>query len=406
MQVTRSGDAAARAADLLAEAQALSPALVAIRRDLHRHPELGFDEVRTAARVARQLQQLGVEVREGVGKTGVVGLLAGEPAGGRVIAVRAEMDALPIQEEGVAEYRSEVPGRMHACGHDAHVACTLGAAMLLTRRRGRLAGAVKFLFQPSEEPGGGAEAMIADGVLRQPSVDAIIALHTYPGLEAGRVGVGQGPLMARADRLHITIRGEGGHAAEPHRTIDPVVIGAAVVLQLQTVVSRSVDPLEAAVVTIGSMQAGSSPYVIPSVCELTGTVRSVTPEVGSEMIRLVRRVTEKTAEAHGASASVEVEQVCPAVVNDPEVTAVLRRAAGRLLGDHAVATARPTMAAEDFGCYLATVPGSFFWLGVAGKADGVAMPWHHPRFDIDEAALGVGAATLAATCLEYLEASP
>lgn len=391
--------------DLLSEAQTLLTTLVTIRRDLHRHPELGLEEARTAALVAEQLRELGLEVRERVGQTGVVGLLRGHGREGKVVAIRADMDALPIQEEGAEGYRSEIPGRMHACGHDAHVACALGAAMLLAYRKAHLAGCVKFLFQPAEELGEGARAMIADGALSDPPVDAIIALHTYPTLEVGQVGVWPGALMARADRLRITIHGHGGHAAEPHRTVDPIVVAAAVILQLQTVVSRSLDPLEAAVISIGRLQAGSSPYVIPSTCELTGTIRSVTREVGAELIRFVRRVVEKTAEAYGARAAVDAQPVCPAVVNDPEVTAVLRRAACRVLGEEAVKNARPTMAAEDFAYYLERVPGSLFWLGVAKKGDRTRIPWHHPRFDIDEEALSVGSATLAQTCLEYLSAA-
>lgn len=400
------GEAGQKAWGLLAEAEALFPDLVAIRRAIHQHPELGFEEARTAALVAERLRGAGLGVRERVGKTGVVGLLRGRGEGrGRVVAIRADMDALPIQEDGTEPYRSRIPGRMHACGHDAHVACALGAAMLLAPHAARLGGSVKFLFQPAEEPGEGAQAMIVDGVLEDPAVDAIIALHTYPALEAGQVGIRDGPLMARAETIRITIRGSGGHGAEPHRTIDPIVVAAAVVLQLHTVVSRSLDPFEPAVLSIGTLRAGSSEYVIPPSVELTGTIRAMTAEVAAEVIRRATRIAQKTAEAYGAEAMVEVRALCPAVTNDAEVTAVLRGAACRVLGERGVKTAKPTMGAEDFACFLEQVPGSLFWLGVAEKGKGVGTPWHHPRFDIDETALPVGSATLAQACLDYLGAA-
>lgn len=390
--------------NLLAEADTLSSTLVAVRRDLHRHPELGFQEIRTAGMVAARLRDLGLEVRERVGQTGVVGLLRGGGQTGRVVAIRADMDALPLQEEGTQPYRSEVPGRMHACGHDAHVACALGAAMLLALRRADLPGCVKFLFQPAEEPGEGAKAMIADGALRDPPVDAVIALHTYPALEAGQVGIRAGPLMAQADTVRILIQGAGGHGAEPHRTIDPIIVTAAVVLQLQTVVSRSLDPLEPGVISIGTLRAGSSEYVIPSSAELTGTVRARTPEVSAELMRRIRRVAEKTADAYGATATVEFRPLCPPVVNDERVTAILQRAACRVLGVDAMARATPTMAAEDFAFFLEQVPGTLFWLGVGEPGKGSGTPWHHPCFDIDEGALTVGSVTLAQACWEYLAA--
>jgi len=375
--------------------------LVALRRDLHRHPELSGEEHRTAGIVAERLRSLGLEVLSGVGGTGVVGLLRGSRPG-PCVALRADMDALPIQEETGAPYASEVPGVMHACGHDAHTACLLGAAGLLVGLRDQLAGSVEFLFQPAEEDDRGAKAMLADGALADPAPGAICGLHTFPRLGAGQVGVAAGPLMAGIDTLAITVRGAAGHAAEPHRGVDAILAAAAAVVGLQHIVSRRLDPQEPAVITIGTFHAGLAPNILAPVAELAGTVRWMRPESRDRLPALIQESVAALCRAHGAEAEVRYERTLPPVINDSAVADRVGRAAARLLGPEAVRPAERTMAGDDFGLYLERVPGCYLWLGTGDPARGVSYDWHDPRYDIDERALAVGSALLAQAALELL----
>jgi amidohydrolase len=378
---------------------------VALRRDLHQHPELSGREERTSEIVAERLAALGIEVRRRIGGTGVVGLLRGGRPG-PCVALRADMDALPIQEATGAVYASRVPGVMHACGHDVHTTCLVGAATLLTELRDDLAGSVKFLFQPAEEDDRGAEAMLADGALDDPLPSAICGLHTFPRLSAGQIGLKAGPLMAGIDTLRVTVRGAAGHGAAPHRAVDAIVAAAATVVSLQHVVSRRLDPQEPAVVTVGTFNAGVAPNVIADTAELRGTVRWMRPETRDRLPALIRETIEATCRSYGATAEIVYEQTLPPVVNDARVADAVSRAASRVLGDGAVRPAEPTMGGDDFALYLARVPGCYVWLGTGNPARGITHDWHDPRYDVDGDALGIGSALLAETALELLEGSP
>ncbi|MGQ9889184.1 MAG: M20 metallopeptidase family protein [Aggregatilineales bacterium] len=298
-----------------AQAEALRAEMVERRRDLHRHPELAFQEVRTASVVAKTLSDLGLEVQTGVGRTGVVGLLeGGQP--GPVVMVRCDMDALPIDEENDVPYRSQQPGRMHACGHDGHTAIGLAVARLFAERRDSLRGAVKFAFQPAEEIGQGAAAMVADGALEGPRPDVCYGLHLWNDLPHGQVSVTPGPFMAGADALRVVVRGRSSHAAMPHQSADPVVASAALVLALQTVVSRNLSPLETAVVSVTQLQAGTALNVIPEQAALAGTIRTFKPEVRALVAGRVQAVSVAAAAALGCQAEAAVEPLTPPVIND------------------------------------------------------------------------------------------
>jgi amidohydrolase len=382
------------ATPFLAEAQELSQELIAIRRDLHMHPELGFQEVRTARVVAEKLGALGYEVVTGVGKTGVVGLLGGGQAGERTVLLRFDMDALPIQEENDVPYRSQAPGVMHACGHDAHVAIGIGVATLLARHRDQLRGTVKLMFQPAEEGLGGANAMIADGVLAGPNVDAAFGLHVSSNHDTGTAVVRSGPMMAAADQLHIRVEGRGGHAAHPEQTADAVLIAAQIVVALQTVVSRNLNPEEVGVVTIGSIHAGETHNVIAATAELQGSIRSFSEAVRELLHRRIAEVATGVAAALGAAAEVTITRCVDPTVNAPAPTALVYEVAAGVLGEEQINTTYQTTGGEDFSAVLARVPGNFFFLGARNQERGYTAPHHNPRFDIDEACLPQGVAIL------------
>lgn len=388
--------------DFYAAAGALRDELVALRRDFHRHPELGFDEVRTAGIVAQRLNALGLEVQTGVGRTGVVGVLeCARP--GPVVLVRCDMDALPVQEDNSAPYASEIPGVMHACGHDGHTAIALTVARLLSERRAELPGTVKFVFQPAEEGLGGAEAMIQDGVLASPRPAAAFGLHLWNPLPAGQVGVTAGPMMAAAEILQITLTGRGGHGASPHETGDPIVAAAQVVSALQSVVSRNVAPLESAVVSITSLHAGTAFNVIPGRAELLGTIRTLQPSVREVVLERVRALVTGMAPAMGVAAQVDIQPLTPAVVNDPDAVAVVREAAAAVVGAENVVPVR-TMGSEDMSEFLNRVPGCFFFVGSADAARGLDAPHHNARFDFDERALVTGTAIMCEVVTRRLAA--
>ncbi len=378
----------------------LAERLVGWRRELHRHPELGFEEHRTAAFVASRLEELRVEFRSGVAQTGVLAVLRAKTRGRPAVLLRADMDALPISEVPGREYGSTVDGRMHACGHDGHVAMLLGAVTLLAERRHELAQDVVFCFQPGEEGLGGAERMIAEGALDWVEVGSVYALHLWSPFPAGTIQVREGPIMAAADEFAARFVGRGGHGAQPHAAIDPIVAAAQAVLALQSIVSRSVDPLEAAVVTVGSLCAGSAPNVIPAEARLSGTLRSFTDAVREILRSRLREVLEGTARAGGCRVDLDLRPGYPPTVNDATAVATVRRVAREIVVGENIREPAPLMAAEDFAYFLRKRPGAFILIGAGNAARGITAPHHSPEFDIDESVLPHGAELLARLALE------
>lgn len=375
--------------------------IIALRRDFHTHPEIGFEEVRTAAVVAERLRALGLEVRTGVGGTGVIGLLHGSGPG-KVVLVRADMDALPVHEANDWQWKSAVAGKMHACGHDAHMATGLSVARLLAADRDCWRGTVKFMFQPAEEGLGGAQRMLDEGLLDDPRPDFALALHVWSDIEAGQVAVSEGPVMACADTFRACIRGKGGHGAIPQQCIDPIVIASHVVLALQTTVSRNIDPLQPAVVTVGKVWAGSAFNVIPGEAHLEGTVRSFDPGVRDTLERRCREIIEELPRVFGAEADFEYERGFPTTVNDSAVADLVRAAAVSVVGADKVIEFTPTMGAEDMSLVLQKVPGCYFFVGGRNPAIDAVYPHHHPKFNIDEEALLIGTRTMVAAVKECL----
>ena len=388
----------------LTAAQGLMGQLVAWRRDLHRHPELAFQEHRTAGIVADSLAQLGLEVQTGVGQTGVVGILEGSRPGPTVL-LRFDMDALPIFEETGLSFASLTEGKMHACGHDAHTAIGLGVATLLARRQENLPGRVKFMFQPAEEIASGARAMIADGVLENPAPQAAFGLHVWSLWPVGHGVVKDGPLWASADKFEIEIVGRGAHGALPHQGVDAIVVAAYAIAQLQTVASRGIDPLAPAVLTIGEIAGGSAFNVIAERVTLGGTLRTFDHAVRQQVIERMHAVLGGVCAAFGASYTLEVTFHAPPLVNDPDAAEYVRRVASEVLGPDAVADGPMLTVAEDMAEVLNRVPGCFLVLGAQPGSNGQPEPHHSPRFDIDEQAMPLGVAILAGVAEEYLRAN-
>jgi amidohydrolase len=377
----------------------LAATLSTWRRALHRRPELGFEEHETAAFVADHLREIGLEVETGVATTGVVGVLRAERASRPAVLLRADMDALPIQEVPGRSYGSEVPGRMHACGHDGHMAMLLGAATVLTALRAGLTRDVVFCFQPGEEGFGGADAMIREGVLEKHGVGEAYGLHLWSLFPAGTIQVRPGPAMAAQDEFEATVRGRGGHGALPHRAIDPIVAAAQALVALQSVVARSIDPIRPAVVTVGSFHAGAAPNVIPDTATMRGTMRSFDEGVRDTLRARVREVFEGSAAAAGCTVDFKLLPGYPAVVNDAAAVERVRRLAAEVVGGDHVVEPDPMAAAEDFAYFLRRVPGAFVFIGAGNAARGITAPHHAAQFDIDEAALPVGAELLARIAL-------
>jgi amidohydrolase len=400
------------------------------RRYFHMHPELSLQETNTARLVAGHLRELGIEHRTGLGGdgrplfmsaealraagiqpgpttggNGVLALIRGERGPGRTVLLRADMDALPIDEQNEVPYRSTRPGVMHACGHDAHTTILLGVAELLNSLRDRFAGTVKLMFQPAEEGPGGAAAMIADKILEDPPVDAAFALHVDSTHRAGEVAVSPGPATAAADTFRIVVRGVGGHAAKPQTTVDPIVVAAQIVVALQTLVSRETSPLESAVVTVGTFHAGTATNIIPDHAVLEGTVRTYSPAVRDHIERRIAELASGIARAMRAEAETVYLRGYPAMYNDPSLTALARQVATELLGSERVYDREPLMAGEDFAFVAQHVPVCMISLGVANPERGIVYPPHHPRFDLDEDALAVGVRLLTAIALRYLGAA-
>ncbi len=363
--------------------------LIAIRRDIHAHPELAFAEHRTAALVAAHLEALGIETHRGIGGTGVVGVVRGG-RGLRAIGLRADMDALPITERNEFAHRSTIAGCMHACGHDGHTTMLLGAAEALAARRD-FDGTVYLIFQPAEEGEGGAREMIADGLFDRFPMEAVFGLHNWPGMEAGSFAVHTGPVMASADRFDIRILGVGAHGAMPHLGVDPVVAGAALVQAVQTLVSRNLDPIDAGVVSVTQFHAGEAYNVIPDRAELCGTVRAFAPAVRDRLEAGLQRVCEGIAASFGLQVEFEYRRGYPPTINTAAEAAACAEVAAALAGADCVATdARPSMGAEDFAYFLEHKPGAYVWLGNGPGTGGCML--HNPNYDFNDGILPVGVA--------------
>jgi hippurate hydrolase len=358
------------------------------RRDIHAHPELQYDVQRTAATVSDKLKSFGCdEVVSGIGRTGVVGVIRGSRTGGgrKVVGLRADMDALPIEEATNVAYKSTVPGKMHACGHDGHTAMLLGAAKYLAETR-NFAGTAVVIFQPAEEGGAGGRAMVQDGMMDRFGIEEVYGMHNFPGMPVGQFAIRSGPIMASADSLSIDIEGKGGHAARPHLSIDPVLVGAQIINQIQSVVSRNVDPLKAAVVSICVFQAGHAENVIPQTAKLRGTARSLAPDVRDLLEKRLHEVVEGTARLHGATARLAYRRGYPVLENHAGQAAFAASVAGEIVGQDKVDTAMaPVMGAEDFSYMLQARPGAFIFVG-----NGDTAGLHHPAYDFNDEVIPIG----------------
>jgi amidohydrolase len=373
--------------------QALQGQLVELRRYLHQHPELGFQEKLTAEVIQKKLQEWNIQYQSGIAKTGIVAILQGKKTSFDLkgLAIRADMDALPIQEENDVPYRSQHDGMMHACGHDGHTAIALMTAYYLSQHRDEFAGTVKVIFQPAEEGPGGALPMVQAGVLKNPDVDAIVGLHLWNNLPLGTVGVRSGPLMAAVEQFDVKIQGRGGHGAMPHQTVDALVVGAQVVSALQSIVARNVNPLDSAVITVGKFQAGSVRNVIADTATLNGTVRYFNAQFNGYFQSRITEVVTGVCHAYGASCEIDYRTFYPPVINDERITDLVRSVANEVIDTPlGIVPECQTMGGEDMAFFLQEIPGCYFFLGSANPERSLAYPHHHPRFDFDETALMLG----------------
>ncbi len=378
----------------------IAPRLVEIRRHLHAHPELSGQEYQTAAFVAGVLSANGLHVEEGIGKTGVIGELQGTQPSDRILAIRTDMDALPIQERTSLEYASRIEGVMHACGHDIHTTVGLGTAMVLSQIAPELGGKVRFLFQPAEEIAQGANWMVQDGVMN--NVAAILGLHVFPSIPAGSVGIRYGALTAAADNLEIIIIGESGHGARPHEAIDAIWIAAQVITSLQQAISRTQNPLRPVVLSIGQINGGRAPNVIADKVQLLGTVRSLHPETRDKLPQWIEKIVANVCNSFNAKYQVNYHQGVPSVQNDNALTQLLQSSAEEAwTNDRVQILPEPSLGAEDFSVYLEHAPGSMFRLGVGYEERIINHPLHHPQFEVDESAIITGVVTLAYAAYKY-----
>lgn len=389
--------------DLYTQAQILFPYTQAMRRDFHLHPELGFQEVRTSGIIANELRELGLEVSTGIAKTGVIAHIEGAQPG-PVVMLRFDIDALPIHEETGAEYASQTPGVMHACGHDGHTAIGLTVAKLLNNNRQGFKGTFKLVFQPAEEGLGGAQTMVREGAMESPAPARTLGLHLWNSKPLGWVGIAAGPVMAGAATFKIVVTGKGGHGAIPHLSIDPVLASAQIVTALQSIVSRNVDAQKAAVVTVASIHGGDAFNVIPPQVEMTGTLRYFEPEVGETLKRRFTQIVQNVAEGLECQAEISISDITPPVINDQATTASVLRAAEMVFPAESPDT-RPyvTMGSEDFSFFQQKAPGTYFFVGSNNAERGLNYGHHHPKFDFDEEALVRGAALMAGAALEVIK---
>jgi amidohydrolase len=359
--------------------------ITAWRREMHAHPELLYDVQQTAASVAEKLKSFGCDdVVPGIGRTGVVGVIKGRKPGNKVVGMRADMDALPLEEETGLPYKSTVPGKMHACGHDGHTAMLLGAAKYLAETR-NFAGTAVVIFQPAEEGGAGGEAMVKDGLMTRFGIQEVYGMHNYPGLPVGQFAIRPGAIMASADHIAIDLEGKGGHAARPHTSVDTILVGCQIINQLQSIVARNVDPLEAAVVSVCMFQAGFTDNVIPQHAKLRGTARALKPEIGELLRKRINEIVEGTARLYGATAKLTYTNGYPVVVNHERETAFAAAVAGEIAGKDKVNECPPRMAAEDFAFMLNERPGAFIFVG-----NGDSAGLHHPAYDFNDEVIPIG----------------
>jgi len=375
--------------EISSEVKALSAEMTSLRRDLHAHPELGFQEVRTAGIIAKRLTELGYTVRTGLGKTGVTGLLRGGKPG-KTVLLRADIDALPIREETNVPWRSETAGVMHACGHDAHTAMGLAAAAILAKEAPSLAGDLFFVFQPAEELLIGAEAMLKDGALEGVRADAAFAIHLMNRWPVGTVAICDGSAMTSADKLTLTITGQGGHGASPHLAIDPIVASAQIITALQTLVSRETPPLSAAVLSLTTLKAGTAFNIIPDAVEMTGTLRCFDAALREKLLASLRRTAEGLAASLRCTARVESQFLTPALRNDPAATALAREVAATIVGESRIVAAEPLTGSDDVAYFWERVPGCYAFVGSAKPEWSPAPAAHNAKFDIDESAMEIG----------------
>ncbi|MFC1719252.1 M20 family metallopeptidase [Candidatus Poribacteria bacterium] len=378
--------------------------LMEIRADFHSHPELSFQEERTSRKIAEILREVGLdEVDTSVAKTGVVGLLRGSGPG-KTFALRGDIDALPIQEENDVPYRSQNDGVMHACGHDIHITSVLGAAMVLSKMRDRIKGNVKFVFQPAEEVAGGAKMMIEEGVLeKSPKIDAIIGVHVWPGLNAGTIGVKAGPAMAAMDKFEIVVTGPGGHGAKPNLTSDPVAASAQIITALQTVVSRSINPIQPAVLSVCMIHGGDAFNIIPREVRMVGTVRTLDEDVKARLIDRAKAIVKGISEAMGVECEFNYMDGCPALINSPEMTKLVEKAGGAVVGSENVHQLEPSMGGEDFTYFARAVPGAMFNIGSRDEEAGLTSQLHRPDLDVNAKTVTTGVAVLAQAALMFLD---
>ena len=376
--------------------------LVEIRRTIHMHPELMFEEVETSKLVSTWLEKFGLEVKAGLAKTGVSGLLRGGKEG-KTVAIRADMDALPLEEATQLPYASQIKGKMHACGHDAHVTILLGVAKFFSSIREQVKGNIKWIFQPAEEGGGGGRVMVEEGVLENPKVDAIFGAHVFPDLPMGKVGIHEREGLAATDRFRIKILGKGGHGAYPHLSKDPILAAGHLITQIHSIVSRNINPLDRAVISIGRVNGGTAFNIIPDEVELWGTVRSLSPQVRERLKNRLEQTTQGVARSFDLDYQYEFEDGYPALVNDPQMSHLVASACARGIGKENVEFINPSMGGEDFAYYLQKIPGSFFRLGCRNEQKGIVHPFHSSRFNIDEDVLPFGVEMFVRIIDQYLE---
>lgn len=376
--------------------------LIRVRRMIHQNPELAFDEHNTAAVIRAFLEREKIPYKDKVAGTGIAAFIEGSGEG-PVVAVRADMDALPITEELESEYKSAIPGLMHACGHDAHIAAALGAGYILNRLRGRFRGGVKLIFQPGEEDAGGADPMIGEGVLDDPKVSAIVAGHVMPELPVGQIRIRHGAVMAAPDDFEIIIKGRGGHGAAPHNTVDPIVTACKVVDVLQSIVSRRIDPTNPCVISVCYFNAGNCNNVIPDTATIGGTVRTLEPGLRGRIEGMMRETVSAVAHSMGAECEFSFDYMYPPVINDRGITDAFALSSEKVVGrENVVWGDAPSMGGEDFAYFLEKIPGTFFHLGCGNEERGIIHPIHSARFDIDEGCIKVGAALFAQFAMDYL----
>jgi len=387
--------------DFYSEARELFAYTQRLRRDFHVHPELGFEEVRTAGIVAEELKQLGIEVSTGIGKTGVIGIIEGNGPG-PVVLIRFDMDALPITEETGAEYASQTPGVMHACGHDGHTAVGLSVAKVLHKHQDKWAGTVKLVFQPAEEGLGGAREMVKGGVLENPRPDFSLGMHVWNDRPLGQIAATSGPAMAAAELFTIKITGKGAHGASPHLGQDPIVAAAQIVTALQSIVARNVDPLETAVVSVTAVNGGTAFNVIPPAVEMKGTIRTYLPEVREMVLRRTEEIVHGVAESMGCTAEISIEEVTPAVINDARLAEIVNQTRMEVLPETEDISGLRTMGSEDMAFLMDDIPGCYVFVGSNNPDKGLVYGHHHPRFDFDEQALIDGVALVSASAVAVL----